>query len=66
MRNQAFKDIDHKIPPHLPLPKGGITPLWKRGARGDFIEDVCSILRLSIGPFPEDFMFRRNNQELAL
>jgi hypothetical protein len=33
-----------KIPPHLPLPapgrknipKGGITPLWQRGARGDF------------------------------
>ena len=24
-----------KIPPNLPLPKGGITPLWQRGARGD-------------------------------
>ena len=21
------------IPPHLPLTKGGLTPLWKRGAR---------------------------------
>src|SRR4030042_4715091 len=34
-----------KIPPNLPLPafsrektpKGGITPLWQRGARGDFL-----------------------------
>jgi hypothetical protein len=34
----------YKIPPTLPLPapgrenipKGGITPLWQRGARGDF------------------------------
>jgi hypothetical protein len=26
-----------KIPPHLPFLKGGITPLWQRGARGDFI-----------------------------
>ncbi len=33
-----------KIPPTLPLPafgrkkipKGGVTPLWQRGARGDF------------------------------
>jgi hypothetical protein len=25
-----------KIPPHLPFSKGGITPLWQRGARGDF------------------------------
>jgi hypothetical protein len=25
-----------KIPPNLPLPKGGITPLWQRGERGDF------------------------------
>jgi hypothetical protein len=30
-------DIDHKIPPNLPLSKGGITPLRKRGARGDFV-----------------------------
>jgi hypothetical protein len=27
-----------KIPPNLPFPKGGtISPLWKRGARGDFM-----------------------------
>ncbi len=25
-----------KIPPTLPFPKGGVTPLWQRGARGDF------------------------------
>jgi hypothetical protein len=25
-----------KIPPNLPLPKGGNTPLWQRGGRGDF------------------------------
>jgi len=27
---------DRIIHPHLPLSKGGLTPLWKRGARGDF------------------------------
>jgi hypothetical protein len=26
-----------KIPPNLPFPKGGMTPLWQRGARGDFL-----------------------------
>jgi hypothetical protein len=25
-----------KIPPDLPLLKGGITPLWQRGVGGDF------------------------------
>ena len=29
-------DILDKIPPNLPLQKGGITPLWQRGVRGDF------------------------------
>ena len=37
----AFKEIIKtlicKILPNLPLPKGGITPLWKSGARGDFL-----------------------------
>jgi len=40
-----------KIPPNpayrtgrLPLPKGGITPLWKRGVRGDFLFNVYSII----------------------
>ena len=28
----------YKIPPRLSFPKGGITPLWQRGARGDFGE----------------------------
>ena len=32
-------------PSDLPLPKKGITPLWKRGARGDFTADVNSIPR---------------------
>jgi hypothetical protein len=31
-----------KIPPHLPFRKGGITPLWQRGARGDFLK-ICLI-----------------------
>ena len=31
----------HKIPPNLPLPKGGIIP---RGARGDFFVNVNPIL----------------------
>jgi hypothetical protein len=26
----------YKIPPNLPFSKGGITPLWQRGVRGDF------------------------------
>jgi hypothetical protein len=26
----------YKIPPNLPFPKEGVTPLWQRGARGDF------------------------------
>ncbi len=43
----------YKIPPHLPLPvfdrkkitKGrNSTPLWQRGARGDFVIHVNSIL----------------------
>ncbi len=29
-------DIEHQIPPHLLLQKGGIPPLWQRGVRGDF------------------------------
>jgi len=31
--------MDHKIPPHLPFPKGGnrVFPLWKRGIKGDFM-----------------------------
>jgi hypothetical protein len=31
--------MDHKIPPYLPLPKGGDinVPLWKRGIEGDFM-----------------------------
>ena len=29
-----------KIPPNLPFPKGGITPLWQRGAREDFLMTV--------------------------
>jgi hypothetical protein len=31
--------IDHEIPPDLPLTKRGITPLFQRGARGDFVKD---------------------------
>jgi hypothetical protein len=39
-------DNSYKIPPHLPLPKGGfIPPLWQRGARGDFLISVISILK---------------------
>ena len=40
-----IKTLFYKIPPHLPFPKGGITPLWQRGAGGDFAVDVNSILR---------------------
>jgi len=57
--------MDHKIPPYLPLPKGGaavqsrithfkpgigtlapdgITPLWERGARGDFLSNMSTQL----------------------
>ena len=38
-----------KISPNLPLPKGGINPLWKRGARGDFPNDAYPIMRRLIG-----------------
>ena len=46
---------EDQILPSLPLPsgpeallgrrqKGGITPLWQRGARGDFLRDMSSLL----------------------
>ena len=39
----------HKIPPHLPFPKGGKIPLFgKEGKRGDFVKDVYAIMRLLI------------------
>ncbi len=33
-------DVEHQIPPTLPLQKGGIPPLWKRGVRGDFYNNM--------------------------
>jgi len=30
----------YKIPPTLPLSKGGIPPLWQRGGGGDFLMPV--------------------------
>jgi hypothetical protein len=30
-----MKTLICKIPPNLPLPKGGIMPLFRKGARGD-------------------------------
>ena len=36
--------IEDQIPPILPLQKGGISPLWQRGARGDFRNDLSSQL----------------------
>jgi hypothetical protein len=65
MNSLTMTILIHKIPPHLPLPassrkktpKGGITPLWQRGATclreaasakaGGRFSDVCvnSILR---------------------
>ena len=35
--HKHLKTLICKIPPNLPLLKGGITPLWQRGARGDFL-----------------------------
>ena len=37
-------DIGDQIPPLLPLQKGGIPPLWKRGVRGDFMKNVSAQL----------------------
>jgi len=37
---QKYEDIDYKIPPTLPLPKGGIVPLFGKEGRGEifFVE----------------------------
>jgi len=32
--------ISPNPPPNLSLPKGGITPIWQRRARGDFLMTV--------------------------
>jgi hypothetical protein len=57
MNSLTMTILIHKIPPHLPFPKGGITPLWQRGATclreaasakaGGRFSDVCvnSILK---------------------
>ena len=37
-------DIEDQIPPPLPLQKGGITPLWQRGVRGDFQNNMSNQL----------------------
>ena len=33
-------DIEDQIPAHLPFRKGGISPLWKRGVGGDFLNNM--------------------------
>jgi hypothetical protein len=33
-------DVEDQIPPALPFAKGGISPLWQRGVRGDFRKDM--------------------------
>ncbi len=38
-KNPFFRH-QNQIPPFLPLQKGGIPPLWKRGVRGDFDNDM--------------------------
>ncbi len=37
-------DTGVQIRPFLPLQEGGITPLWQRGARGDFLKHMSSLL----------------------
>jgi len=32
---KIIKDIDFKIPPNLPFPKGGIIPLFGKEGRGE-------------------------------
>jgi hypothetical protein len=39
------KTLLYKIPPNLPLPKGGIIPLFGKEARGDFLNNVYLIMR---------------------
>jgi hypothetical protein len=41
MSAHNYVDTEKQIPPALPLQKGGITPLWQRGARGDFKPPAC-------------------------
>jgi hypothetical protein len=50
LRHGGHTAFIRKIPPDLPLLKGGITvtPLWQRGVRGDFMEFV---------PVPEGLWF---------
>jgi len=31
----VYDDIDYKIPPYLPLPKGGNIPLFGKEGRGE-------------------------------
>ena len=43
MHNNSLKIVKTsicKIPPNLPLPKGGITPLWQRGG-GEIFQCLC-------------------------
>jgi len=43
----------YKIPPNLPLPKGGFTPLFgKEGCGEIFWTNVNSIMRPLINPLP--------------
>src|SRR4030042_4735335 len=37
-------DIEDQIPPSLALQKGGISPLWQRGVRGDFQNNMSAQL----------------------
>lgn len=37
-------DVEDQIPPTLPLQKGGISPLWKRGVRGDFYNNYVFLI----------------------
>jgi hypothetical protein len=49
-----MKDVDYKIPPILPLPKGGICPsLAKRGAGRFFYNDSLLTHSLVIQRDPE-------------
>ena len=54
MRNM---EVVLRIHASLFVAEEAITPLWQRGARGDFLEDVCSISKLLIHDrSPEDIL----------
>jgi len=56
MESKSIIKLFYKIPPYLPLPKGGIPPLWQRG-EGEIFRKICS---------PHDRPIDNNQKGIAL